>query len=154
MDRCGKGHYDGCSTARRGSAVLAAAIVLAAGCTPEGRGFKLPDGDAERGKATFVELACNDCHTIGDVERVADSSSELEIRLGGPVSRVKTYGELVTSVINPSHRIARQYPPQDVSTEGTSRMRAYNSVMTVQQLVDLVTFLQDEYDIRPPPSYM
>jgi hypothetical protein len=33
-------------------------------------------------------------------------------------------------------------------------MRAYNDVMTVEQLVNLVTFLETEYELRTPPSYL
>jgi len=130
------------------------ACIVAAGCTPEGRGFKLPDGDVDRGQITFVTLACNDCHRISDIERSADSQTELDIQLGGPTHQIKTYGQLVTSIINPSHVIARRYPPQTVEIDGQSAMRAYNDVMTVQQLVDLVTFLEQEYELRVPPSYL
>ena len=31
-------------------------------------GFRLPDGDIEKGKATFVELKCHLCHTVEGVE--------------------------------------------------------------------------------------
>jgi hypothetical protein len=31
-------------------------------------------------------------------------------------------------------------------------MRNYNDVMTVQELVDLVTFLQAEYELEPYPN--
>ena len=74
--------------------------------------------------------------------------------LGGSVSHVKTCGELVTSIINPSHIIARTWPRQAVETNGKSAMRAYNDVMTVEQLVNLVTFLETEYELRTPPSYL
>jgi hypothetical protein len=74
------------------------------------------------------------------------------VTLGGEVTRVKTYGELVTSIINPSHRLARGYPTEEVSAAGESLMAlAYlNDVMTVQQLIDLVAFLQARYEVRPP----
>jgi hypothetical protein len=74
------------------------------------------------------------------------------VTLGGEVTRVKTYGELVTSIINPSHRLAQGYPTEEVSAAGESLMAlAYlNDVMTVQQLIDLVAFLQARYEVRPP----
>lgn len=128
--------------------------LLLAGCSPEGMGFKLPAGDVDRGRAAFVGLECDQCHAVADIERAAASQTGIDIRLGGPVTRVRTYGELVTSVINPSHRIAHPYPPQPVESGGKSRMRNYNDIMTVQQLVDLVTFLEGEYDLRVPPSYL
>jgi len=74
------------------------------------------------------------------------------VTLGGQVTRVRTYGELVTSIINPSHRLAPGYPIEDISRVGESLMAlAYlNEVMTVQQLVDLVAFLQTRYEVIPP----
>jgi hypothetical protein len=66
---------------------------------------------------------------------------------------VKTYGDLVTSIVNPSHRLARGYPREEVSTDGVSLMSwvFLNEVITVQQLIDIVAFLQDEYEFVPPP---
>lgn len=130
------------------------ALLLIGACTPEGKGFKLPDGDMAAGKTTFVTLACNDCHSVAEIERAAGSESKLNIRLGGPTNSVKTYGQLVTSIINPSHTIARPYPRQPVEIEGDSAMRPYNGFMTVEQLVDLVTFLESVYELRLPPSYL
>ena len=124
------------------------------GCGGEGKGLRLPPGNIDAGKATFVALGCNDCHRVAEIERVADSGTDLNLRLGGKVSKVKTYGELVTSIINPSHKIVRPYPPQPVEVDGKSAMRRYNDIMTVQQLVDLVTFLESEYDLRVPPSFI
>ena len=67
----------------------------------------------------------------------------------------RTYGDLLTSVINPSHRISQAYLGEQVTTDGESRMRRYNDVMTVQQLVDIVTFLETQYTlIRPNNPYL
>lgn len=116
-----------------------------------GRGFSLPEGSVEAGRVTFVELECNSCHSVGDIERVAGREGpDINVRLGGPVSSVKTYGDLVTSVINPSHRINRHYNDQELVTgDNESKMMLYNDVMTVQQLVDLVTWLESNYEIIP-----
>jgi sulfur-oxidizing protein SoxX len=74
------------------------------------------------------------------------------VTLGGQTSRT-TYGDLVTSIANPSHRIARGYPPETVTVDGVPLMSLIylNDVMTVQQLVDVVAFLQASYDVAPPP---
>jgi len=116
-----------------------------------GRGFSLPEGSVEAGRATFVELECNSCHSVGDIERVAGREGpDINFKLGGPVGSVKTYGDLVTSVINPSHRISRGYKDQELATgNNESKMVLYNDVMTVQQLVDLVTWLESNYEIIP-----
>lgn len=131
--------------------ILLCGGMLSSSCNEQARGFSLPGGDIEEGKATFGRLACNSCHSISDIEWKGGNDSS-EIPLGGEVSIQKTYGELVTSVINPSHKIARDYKKQGVTEEGLSKMKNYNEVMTVQELVDLVTFLQSEYKIKSPPT--
>ena len=72
------------------------------------------------------------------------------VELGGPVTRVKTYGDLVTSIINPSHKLADGYAEEAVSEDGESKMYVYNGYMTVQELVDLVSYLQPQYEVVVP----
>lgn len=118
-----------------------------------GMGFRLPEGDADRGREAFVELQCHSCHVVRDMELPAADTVEMEVMLGREVSRVQTYGELVTSIINPSHRLAPHYTqPEVTDPAGESRMAsAYlNEVITVQQLIDLVAFLQPLYRVRAP----
>jgi len=127
--------------------------MLPTSCQQEGRGCALPKGDYERGKNAFVQLRCNGCHSVADVKWLGNPE-ELYFQLGGTISKKKTYGELVSSVINPSHKIAKQYIGHQTSTsEGSSKMAIYNEVMTVQELVDIVTFLQTEYKVEPPKPY-
>jgi hypothetical protein len=72
--------------------------------------------------------------------------------LGGRVFEVRTDGYLVTSIINPSHRLAREFRGAILTTEsGESRMPDHNDVMTVGQLTDLVAFLQSTYTTMPSP---
>jgi L-cysteine S-thiosulfotransferase len=128
------------------------ATVLLAGCAAE---FALPEGDPQRGRETFVELRCHTCHSVADIEQVeAASTPAVHKRLGGEVTRVKSYEDLVTSIINPSHRLSTRLPgdviPDSAARAGRSPMPNYNDVMTVQQLVDLVTFLQSEYRVHVP----
>ena len=128
------------------------------GCMPSPEssvGFRLPDGDAERGRAAFVDLQCHGCHAVAGVDLEFTGTGAVRVELGGQVSRVRTYGELVTSIINPSHRLAPGYDPAYVTTGGESIMTlAYiNEVMTIQQLIDVVAFLQDQYDVSPPSEF-
>lgn len=117
------------------------------------RGFRLPDGDVAAGRAAFVQLQCNACHQVEGVELATETTTPAPLaRLGGETVRVKTYGDLVTSIINPSHRIAPGLDPKTVAPGGRSMMEnaRLNDVMTVRQLVDLVAFLQSTYRVRPP----
>ena len=130
---------------------LFAACVFVAGCTPaptSGQGFTLPNGDAETGKTAFVELSCHHCHSVAGTDLPLVEDREMNVRLGGTVSRIGTYGELVTSIINPSHRLAKGQLTQEVAEDGTSLMKNYNDVLTVQQLIDLTAFLQSRYVLR------
>lgn len=134
--------------------LIVAILGLLAGCTPDphsGKGFTLPPGDAERGKQSFVELQCNACHTVKGVSDIAamDDTDQPTVALGGEKGFVVTYGELVTAIINPSHRFATGYPSEDIKDEsGESKMRHYNDEMTVTELINLVTFLEQHYEVE------
>ena len=131
---------------------LFSCVAALGACTPESPfGFRLPDGDAAAGRQAFVDLGCNACHEVAGVpfeylEGIA------HVELGGKTTHLRTYGELVTSIINPSHKIASRHREGDVSLEGESVMTYLylNQVMTVQQLVDLVAFLQPTYEVVQP----
>lgn len=137
-----------------GSATMLAVV---SGCNmapTSSRSFNLPDGDAGNGQEVFVTLECTACHRVRDLDLPApQTEGPVMVVLGGGVTRVKSYGELVTSIINPSHRLVRRYPKGKVSQEGQSLMTPYNDVMTVTQLIDLVAFLQSRYDVVPRPGY-
>jgi len=139
-------------------------LTMATACQPQARGFVLPEGDAEKGKALFTEMHCNDCHSIGDIAWVGSKEAGTpHVPLGGKVTTLKTYGELVTSVINPSHKVSKVYRERVGTTLPGDRSRMeqynYNEAMTVQQLIDVVTYLQSEYkmvvpeDAYPYPRY-
>ena len=134
--------------------LLLTVVLALSGCDQDRamseRGFRLPDGDAQAGRETFVYMHCNQCHTIKGEELPVIPGFEPFVELGGPVTRVKTYGELVTAIINPSHELAQGYPAELVSEDDRSKMYNYNGFMTVQELTDIVMFLQPYYDVVPP----
>ncbi|MBL8201652.1 MAG: c-type cytochrome [Chromatiales bacterium] len=135
---------------------LGAALLSACGTGPKSAaGFRLPDGDAAAGRQAFVDLQCYACHQVEGVDARFEGTPAAAVKLGGEVSLVKSYGQLVTSIINPSHRIAPGYPRDVVAPEGESLMEVgkVNDVMTVQQLTDLVAFLQSVYQVVPPQAY-
>lgn len=113
-------------------------------------GFSLPDGDVAAGEQNFRHFQCNDCHVVADKPALREGTDPLmDIALGGKTTRIKTYGELVTSIINPSHKLSRKYGPAPVAEDGESLMRNYNQVMTVSELIDLVAFVQQQYELEP-----
>ena len=137
----------------RRSIVLLMLLTAACSGPKSGAGLRLPDGDIERGKAAFLELKCNTCHTVAGTEMPSPSRDYAYVRvvvLGGEVRQVKTYGALVTSIINPSHSLAPGYPKELISKGDQSAMANFNDTMTVRQLIDLVAFLQSRYEFVPP----
>lgn len=134
--------------------LIAAALALLAACDRDPmseKGFRLPDGDPVAGREAFLYMQCNQCHTIaGETLPTVPGVDEPYVELGGPVTRVKTYGELVTAIINPSHELADGYAEEVVSEDGESNMYVYNGYMTVQELIDVVMYLQPFYDVVVP----
>ena len=119
-------------------------------------GFLLPEGEVELGKAAFVELECNSCHSVDGVDLPPPTLIPLpsaSVVLGGQVFEIRTDGYLVTSIINPSHKLASGLDKEEITTStGESRMPDYSDIMTVRQLIDLVAFLQSRYTVVPVPQ--
>lgn len=138
-------------------ALIAVAVAGVAACdagVANREQIVLPEGNVERGEAAFVALQCTSCHTIRDRELPPpEEMGPVTIALGGQVTKLKSYSELVTSVINPSHKLARNPFDQEIAQDGESVMTIYNDVMTVSQLVDIVAFLDSEYDVIERPGY-
>jgi len=135
-------------------ALACVAALLALGCNPgrkSASGFRLQDGDPERGRAAFLQLHCADCHRLRGLElTVPMAHPDVPVILGGRVPYPKTDGELVTSIIYPSYRIVAGYPRESVMTGEKSRMPDMSETITARQLEDLVAFLQSRYDVVPP----
>ena len=136
--------------------------LLTVGCDQQGQGFNLPKGNTEQGRMTFILMQCNSCHSVTGGEESGSSGVEwdgiegegsVHVKLGGKVTRIKTYGDLVTSIINPSHKLSRGPNPETVTEEGESKMRVYNEIMSVQELIDLVSYLESKYEIWVPDYY-
>jgi len=120
-------------------------------------GFSLPDGDIAVGQENFLKFKCNDCHSVGGRDELrAGMTPMMTVPLGGMTPRIATYGQLVTSIINPSHNISQKYKVTPFVENDQSKMRNYNDVMTVQELIDTVAFLQSQYELKsfPQTHYM
>lgn len=149
---------------------LLMALFLVA-CSPQGPGASnpervelvLPFGDEAAGKQAFMDLGCTACHEIGGVEGLPapvmpEPGPDLAVSLAG-LSR----GGIATGVIAPAHvnteaaelwtdweegqRVwlgpgQQLEEPVETAQGERSRMSNYGSVMTVQQLSDLVAFLE------------
>lgn len=137
-------------------AVILTTVALTSACEPPKPEFALPEGDAENGQQLFVSYSCTSCHKVRNVDLPEpETKGPVTVSLGGRVSKLKSYAELLTSVINPSHKLAKRHKPEDVSHDGESLMLVYNDVMTVSELIDIVAFLESRYEEfeRPKVRY-
>jgi len=136
-------------------AICVASLIAFSGCPVNEKspmGFRLPEGDIEKGKAAFISLGCIQCHLVDGEQSMPEPAGarKVFVTLGGEVKRVKTYGQLVTSIINPSHDIERKYRGQYVDDEGNSIMPDFSEKMTVREMIDIVEYLQAQYEVVIP----
>jgi hypothetical protein len=120
------------------------------------RGFVLPKGDVTTGQSSFVDYGCPICHVVAgtDIAFLGDGTGP-RIQLGGEVRRVKNYGDLMTSIVNPNHTLADQYLEslsQEERKSASSPMPNFNEQLTVSDLIDLVAFLHSRYE-KTVPEY-
>lgn len=135
----------------RAMAMVLSLAILTTGCGYHSSfGFPVEEGSIEAGRQAFVDHRCHQCHTVAGArlpELEGASSSRLE--LGGETSQVKAYSELVTSIINPNHRISDQYREQLLQPAfgplTTQMPMAHIESMTVRELIDIVAFLDSRY---------
>jgi len=69
------------------------------------------------------------------------------------VYRVKSYGELLTSIVNPNHIVSAEYRATLEAAERKdpqSPMPVFNDVINVTQLIDLTAFLHSRYELLSP----
>lgn len=112
--------------------------------TPKGWKFTLPRGDAARGRDVFVKLECYSCHEVAGEKFPAVSD---QARVGPELASMATHHPaefFAEAIVNPSAVIDKRAWS---GPDGSSKMPAYNDVMTVQELVDLVAYLKA---LKPP----
>ena len=83
--------------------LVLAVLAALSGCEADRmseKGFSLPEGNAMNGREAFVYMHCHECHSVVNEEfPVVAMADPPFVQLGGKVTRVKTYGELVTAII-------------------------------------------------------
>lgn len=106
-----------------------------------------PLGDARRGREVFTLLECYACHEVkGERFPAPDQPGKVgpELSQMGPVHTIEYFAE---AIINPSGTIEKGKGYE--APDGSSKMPSYNDTITVQQLIDLVTYLRS---LRPPAA--
>jgi len=135
-------------------------MVTLSACTmdsPPVKGFVLPQGDVALGETVFVKYGCHGCHSIPGVDLPGmDAESVVLLEIGGEVYRVKNTGELLTSVINPTHVVSQEFINK---LEGANRGNAespmpyYGDAMTITEMINLVAFLRSQYSKLMPDFF-
>ena len=133
-------------------ALLSTAALLASGCsyTPT-FGFPIEEGDIDAGRQAFIDHRCHQCHSVAGVSLPAlAGASNVMLELGGETAYVRSYAELVTSVINPNHELSERYREQQLLERGVLPIESpmpmpHIDTMTVRQMIDLVVFLDSRY---------
>jgi hypothetical protein len=85
----------------------------------------LPDGDADRGREAVVVLRCSSCHEVSGLERdlpAPVATPVTGVKLGGLAMREPTDGELVSSIVNPSHQLYPAGEEERIKSGEGSRM--------------------------------
>lgn len=125
--------------------------MLGAGCTYYPTfGFPVEEGSIEAGRQAFIDHRCHQCHSVAGVNlpELAGASDPI-LEIGGETSYLKAYSELVTSVINPDHRISEvyreRYERRAIAPLVSTMPMTHIDTMTVRQLIDVVAFLDSRY---------
>jgi len=136
---------------RRWFPPLLASAMLAASCAYDPSfGFPVEEGDIAAGRQAFIDHQCHQCHSVAGVSLPPlAGASGVMLELGGETSTVRTYGGLMTSIINPNHEISEAYRDRlllrgEVPLDSPMPMPHIDN-MTVRQLIDIVAFLDSRY---------
>ena len=130
---------------------IAAALLSLPACTAYSTfGFPTEEGNTGAGAEAFVDHGCNRCHDVaGMTLPLPPGAVSPRVLLGGETSIVKSYSELVTSVINPNHRISERYEEErrrrGLEPRESPMPMTHIDSMTVRQLIDIVAFLDSRY---------
>jgi sulfur-oxidizing protein SoxX len=130
---------------------LLAALVTGCAYDPT-FGFPIEEGDIAAGRQAFIDHRCHQCHSVAGVPlpELAGAPAPL-LELGGETTSIKSYAELMTSIVNPNHFISERYRDRlllnaEVPLESPMPTPDIDN-MTVRQLIDLVAFLDSRYEL-------
>lgn len=118
--------------------------------TPAGWKFNWPKGDPSRGRQAFAKFECYRCHEVKGEKFPAPTDKAKvgpELSMMGPLHEALYFAE---AIINPSAAIEPAKPY--VGPDGSSKMPSYNDSMLVQEVIDLVAFLQSLKPGRAIPA--
>lgn len=115
---------------------------------PKGWSFTLPQGDPSKGQQVFTKFACFACHRVAreDFPDPGAAAVGPELTQMGAMHPLEFFAE---SVMNPDAVILNE---RDIGEDGRSMMRAFNKLMTAQELIDLSAYLASLRPLAMPKS--
>ena len=99
----------------------------------------LSSGDRIAGRRTFLELKCQTCHSVAGDDFGLQVHGTAGPQLGS-AQALQSADLIASSIAAPGHTISRE-PGAWQRPDGPS-MGDYTRVMTVRQLIDLVSYIQ------------
>jgi Cu/Ag efflux protein CusF len=101
---------------------------------PKGWRFTMPKGDTRKGRAAFEKFECYYCHEVRGEAFPHPVESAPELSQMGPLHPLEFFAE---SIINPNAVVPKAYRESD----GSSPMTNFAEKMTVQELIDLSSYI-------------
>jgi mono/diheme cytochrome c family protein len=108
----------------------------------EARGDLLPEGDPAAGRASFLAFRCFSCHTVRGDDGLPPVSEAPDADLG-PELTAAPAEQLALAIISRSH-----LPRQAVFAIEGPEMGDLGAEMTVEQLIDIVTYIRSREPVR------
>jgi|APTNR8051073442_1049403.scaffolds.fasta_scaffold72685_2 hypothetical protein len=118
----------------------------------EGTRTVVPPGKTEAGQLVFVGKGCHQCHSAGATKLPpVDLAQRLVIELGGDVHSKWTRDDYARAIMDPNHLVSEDYKIAmirlgDHFKAENSPMPTFADVLRVNELIDLVTFLDSLTD--------
>jgi len=129
------------------SLLLACCLVASPILTGAEEARIFPPGDSAQGEPVFLETRCYRCHTLESRDLPDfDLPASLKIHLGGDAHALWSRDQFAQAIMDPEHLVAPQYQAallqvDDPGGAEESPMPSVNHQLTVQQLIDLASFL-------------
>jgi putative copper export protein/mono/diheme cytochrome c family protein len=109
------------------------------GGVPRGWAFRLPPGDARRGREVYTRLECFRCHRLRGESHPAPSGAGPELTGIGSHHPASYIAE---SIVNPNAVIVEG--PGYTGPDGRSTMPDYRNTLSVADLMDVVAYLETQ----------
>lgn len=109
-------------------------------------GIQMVRADEVEGRKAFIKHQCASCHSVFYDRALPKPTSDVDGPVLGRPDRLHLPADIMNAIISPSHEISKDYKGE-LTLDGTSPMVRLTHVMTVQELLDIATYLMDVQDL-------